>query len=201
MSIKRSTEFLTFADAARFRAMGYAVAPVHPGEKAPRGPWCVYQIPWDTTNDDAHVAVLCKLPPPRGVNGVTDHAGTWVTSLHVQASGPALDAIKAVVAARVTYPAPARIGADGTLWPFQLRGTLFPRIATGAFHSAGRASFIGANDMFIASGPDPEGKPYTWVGGDLVTVRRNQLPAMDVDTAVALIAEVDTVLDRYAYTV
>jgi hypothetical protein len=204
---------LTYADAEKYRACGYAVAPVAWGESSPPGAWARYQIlNYGEIYNDWGVAAFCYMPPAQHVGGITlnDARATWLAALRVSARTKKLAAeIDTVIAKHVAGRPPVRHDSDGgRLWPFALGGEAFQRMATRCYSIPGEkvkpyesrpnfADVISAGECIVLSGNDADGVPYTWKHGDLTTCRRDQLPTLNATVAAALIRELEDCFDRH----
>jgi hypothetical protein len=204
---------LTYADAEKYRARGYAVAPVAWGEAIPPGPWGRYQIlNYGEIYNDWGVAAFCYMPPAQHEGGITLEAAraTWLAALRVSARTKKLAGeVDSVIAKHVAGRPPVRHDSDGgRLWPFALEGEPFLRLTTRSYSVAGEkvkpyesrpnfAEIISAGECIVLSGNDADGVPYTWKNGDLTTVRRDQLPVMNVSGAAALIRDLEDCFDRH----
>jgi hypothetical protein len=212
----------TFADASRYIADGYAPVPVRFGKSRPTiGPWLNYRF--NPSHADAlrygneGVGLICASMPVTGGVGLNTVAATWLAAISIDVRDKKLAAeIDALVLKRlrwrdsVTGVSPVRVSSSDstTLRPFALApdATPFSTRRTHPYYLPGdkprsyefrphHVEILSRGSMFVASGLDSAGVPFTWRNGDLTAVPRSQLPIMDGAATDSIIEEIEALLE------
>lgn len=115
------------------------------------------------------------------------------------------------LAVRMLGPAPVRVGQPPKrLRPYRLEGEPFAKIETCGYHFPGDArdakphhvEFLAAGQQFVAYNKHPAtGRPYTWSGGDPLSVPASQLTPVNKAKAQAFIAECERILATHGMRV
>lgn len=227
---KRSatSEPVTYSNAGKFIAMGYAPIPVAFGHSMPRiGGWSTY------VHSDSHmkrhaadgVGIMCaQMPSP--VLGVGAAALTHVAALEIDVRDKTLAAeLERVILKHLVFrdgatgASPVRVNSTdlSTLRPFALTTHPYSRRKTREYYLQGdkhtrfdykphKAELHMRGGVFLASGLDAAGKPFTWRNGDLTSVHHDALPILDgtpsmgkfVSTADLLMQELEAVFEARA---